>query len=135
MLRIARRNPTSPRWGEVNRVLRPAAIPPKLKCAQSWGITCAQIAIIPTNNVIDASAAASSTKIFNMALLLHQNIERTLFSFCSKSQAARRRARLALQTMVNSMNFQKKKAPAGAGAFTTAPIGAINISVDVSTWR
>src|ERR1700726_3110848 len=28
---------------------------------QSWGINCAQTAIIPTNSVIDASAAASST--------------------------------------------------------------------------
>jgi hypothetical protein len=33
---------------------------------QSWGINCAQIAIIPTNSTIDASAAASSTKIFNI---------------------------------------------------------------------
>jgi hypothetical protein len=34
--------------------------------AQNWGISCAQTAIIPTNSVIDASAAASSTKILNM---------------------------------------------------------------------
>src|ERR1035438_6240503 len=33
---------------------------------QNWGISCAQTAIIPTNSVIDASAAASSTKILNM---------------------------------------------------------------------
>jgi hypothetical protein len=29
-------------------------------------MSCAQTAIIPTNSVIDASAAASSTKIFNI---------------------------------------------------------------------
>jgi hypothetical protein len=34
--------------------------------AQNWRISCAQTAIIPTNSVIDASAAASSTKILNM---------------------------------------------------------------------
>ena len=34
---------------------------------QSWGINCAQTAIIPTNSAIDASAAASSTKTFNMS--------------------------------------------------------------------
>ncbi len=33
---------------------------------QSWGMSCAQTAIIPTNSVIDASAAASSTKTFNI---------------------------------------------------------------------
>ena len=33
---------------------------------QSCGITCAHTAIMPTNNEIDASAAASSTNIFNM---------------------------------------------------------------------
>src|SRR6476620_7961422 len=33
---------------------------------QSWGITCAQTAIIPTNSVIDASAAASSTNVFSI---------------------------------------------------------------------
>jgi len=35
-------------------------------CPQSWGMSCAQTAIIPTKSVIDASAAASSTNIFNM---------------------------------------------------------------------
>jgi len=34
---------------------------------QNWENSCAHTAIIPTNSVIDASAAASSTKIFNMA--------------------------------------------------------------------
>jgi hypothetical protein len=33
---------------------------------QSWGITCAQTAIIPINSEIDASAAASSTNNLNM---------------------------------------------------------------------
>src|SRR4051794_15662377 len=36
---------------------------------QSWGISCAHTAIIPTNSAIDASAAASSTKVLNMARL------------------------------------------------------------------
>src|SRR5256885_15649746 len=53
---------------------------------QSWGISCAQTAIIPTNSEIDASAAASSTNIFNMPSLLGWNIRRTLFLFCSRSQ-------------------------------------------------
>ena len=54
--------------------------------SQSWGISCAQTAIIPTNSVIDASAAASSTKIFNMPVSRDVNIRGTLFCFCSKSQ-------------------------------------------------
>src|SRR6266436_137534 len=33
---------------------------------QSWGMSWAQTAIIPTNSAIDANAAASSTKTFNM---------------------------------------------------------------------
>src|SRR5260370_40210702 len=33
---------------------------------QSWGMSWAQTAIIPTNSAIDAKAAASSTKTFNM---------------------------------------------------------------------
>jgi hypothetical protein len=36
--------------------------------AQIWGISCAQTAIIPMNSVIDASAAASSTNVFNMTV-------------------------------------------------------------------
>src|SRR5258708_2170782 len=36
---------------------------------QSWGISCTQTAIIPTKSEIDASAAASSTNIFNMPCL------------------------------------------------------------------
>jgi hypothetical protein len=40
----------------------PAAADP----TQSWGMSCAQTAIIPTKSVMDASAAASSTNIFNM---------------------------------------------------------------------
>ena len=34
---------------------------------QSWGISWAQTAIIPTKSVMDASAAASSTNVFNMS--------------------------------------------------------------------
>jgi hypothetical protein len=42
------------------------------------------MAIIPTNSAMDASAAASSRKIFNIATSLPcENIERTLFLFCS----------------------------------------------------
>ena len=43
-----------------------ASWPGALGLPQSWGISCAQMAIIPTKSVIDASAAASSTNIFNM---------------------------------------------------------------------
>src|SRR5713101_8340146 len=53
---------------------------------QSWGISCAQTAIIPTNSVIDASVAASSTNVFNMPASSYWNIRRTLFRFCSGSQ-------------------------------------------------
>jgi len=35
---------------------------------QNWVISWAHTAIIPTNSVIDASAAASCTKTFNMAV-------------------------------------------------------------------
>ena len=35
--------------------------------AHSCGISCAHTAIMPTNRTIDASAAASSTKVFNMS--------------------------------------------------------------------
>jgi len=56
------------------------ASPPK---PQSWPISCAQTAIMPTNSEIDARAAASSTKILNITDLPIQNIERTLFLFCS----------------------------------------------------
>jgi len=37
---------------------------------QSWPMSCAQTAIIPTNSVIDAKAAASSTKIRNITASL-----------------------------------------------------------------
>src|ERR1700690_3392202 len=50
---------------------------------QSWGSNCAQTAIIPTNSTIDASAAASSTKTFNISPSCHVNIEGTLSRFCS----------------------------------------------------
>src|ERR1700760_656523 len=48
-------------------VRRPAFPQPERLPNQSWGINCAQTAIIPTNSPIDASAAASSTKVFNMS--------------------------------------------------------------------
>jgi hypothetical protein len=51
--------------------------------AQSWEMSCAHTAIIPTNSVIYASAAASSTKIFNISRLpwleRHGNIVPFLF--------------------------------------------------------
>jgi hypothetical protein len=40
--------------------------PGSRRTCQSWGITCAQTAIIPINSEIDASAAASSTNNLNM---------------------------------------------------------------------
>src|SRR3954453_12613807 len=50
---------------------RPHPVPVRLfpKTVHSWGINCAQTAIIPTNSTIDASAAASSTNVFNIAPL------------------------------------------------------------------
>lgn len=51
---------------------------------QSCGISCAQTAIIPMKRAIEAKAAASSMKIFNMNSPPHLwNIRRTSFPFCS----------------------------------------------------
>jgi hypothetical protein len=52
----------------------PSGFSPALR--QSCEMSCAQTAIIPTNSVIDASAAASSTKILNIALSLRQQEHR-----------------------------------------------------------
>ena len=41
------------------------------------GITWAHIAIIPTNNPIDAKAAASSTKTLNITASLTKNVQGT----------------------------------------------------------
>jgi hypothetical protein len=41
------------------------------------GITWAHIAIIPTNNPIDAKAAASSTKTLNITASLLKNVQGT----------------------------------------------------------
>ena len=48
---------------------------------QSWGITWAQTAIIPTNSVIDASAAASSTNIFNIPASMERKKNNVPFLF------------------------------------------------------
>jgi hypothetical protein len=48
--------------------------------------------------VIDASDAASSTKTFNMTASWYQNIKRTMFLFCSGSQAANFRAGIGTLT-------------------------------------
>src|SRR5258708_232012 len=65
---IPDRRPAFPQvgaWG------RPAPSPSQRRPRpQSWGINCAQIAIIATKSAIDVSAAASSTNVFNMAFLL-----------------------------------------------------------------
>lgn len=65
-----------------NRAKRPR-FPAGPVTTQSWGMSCAQTAIIPTKSVIDASAAASSTNVFNMPASRFWNIRRTLFRFCS----------------------------------------------------
>ena len=67
----------------------PRSIPRRLATArslpprpiQSWGINCAHTAIIPMNSVIDASAAASSTKIFNIAASLDERTNEEQCSF------------------------------------------------------
>jgi len=48
------------------RLFPKAGLKPALGTNQSWPISCAQTAIIPTNSVIDAKAAASSTKTRNI---------------------------------------------------------------------
>src|SRR6266567_512986 len=53
----------------------------------SCGMTWAQIAIIPTNSAIDVSAAASSTKILNMACSITRTYEEHCSHFVLWSQA------------------------------------------------
>jgi len=58
-------------WIGLGPLMEPAPAPsPGPGPAQSCGISCAHTAIIPKNSVIDASAAASSTNIFNIPRLL-----------------------------------------------------------------
>ena len=60
-----------------------AYCPPDIFTATyNCGNTCAHTAIIPTNSTIEVNAAASSTKIFNIAISL-KNIYRTMILFCS----------------------------------------------------
>src|SRR5205085_7623155 len=74
----------SPR--ETRLACHPSRLSPKRRRHQSWVKSCAHTAIIPTNSVSDASAAASSTKIFNMTASIYENICGTLFLFCSVRQ-------------------------------------------------
>jgi hypothetical protein len=55
-----------PQPGQFKRMGDAAA---RAVAAQNCGINCAQIATVPMNSVIDASAAASSMKILNIARL------------------------------------------------------------------
>src|SRR6185437_6273468 len=72
--------------------LRPASCLSPITC-QSWEMSCAQTAIIPTNRVIEASAAASSMKAFNIAFpSISMNISRTMFLFCSIVKGRRKAA-------------------------------------------
>src|SRR5882724_9151475 len=48
---------------------------------QSWLNSCAQIATIPMNNVSEASAAASSTKTFNITASSTQEHKRNIVPF------------------------------------------------------
>jgi hypothetical protein len=57
--------PGCPR-GTVKTATKRPRFPAAADPTQSWGMSCAQTAIIPTKSVMDASAAASSTNIFNM---------------------------------------------------------------------
>jgi hypothetical protein len=50
-------------WAEM---FAAAIIPAATIESQSWGITCAQTAIIPTKSVSEVSAAASSTNTFSI---------------------------------------------------------------------
>src|SRR6476646_402071 len=84
---------------------------------QSWGISCAQTAIIPTNSVIDASAAASSTNILNMS---DSYDPRTYEEHCSFFVLGVKRSRTLescrLFLMVNRAS-QTKEAPGRARGF------------------
>src|SRR5262249_34839022 len=103
-----------------------AATPAIARENQSWPSSCAQTAIIPTNSVSDASAAASSTKIRNIADSPIWNIWRTMFLFCSKRKGPPLNAvlkRLKWLTALISRLFRRRfqiKAPAEAGAFRSA---------------
>jgi hypothetical protein len=47
------------------------------RLAYSWENSCAQTAIIPTNSVSDANAAASSTNTFNMSASIVLGVKRS----------------------------------------------------------
>src|ERR1700759_3341395 len=81
--------------------------------------SCAQTAIIPTNSAIDVKAAASSTKIRNITISRIQNIEGTMFLFCSEFKRPQR-TDLRLRRQWLTAACPKKKAPAEAGAFRSA---------------
>jgi hypothetical protein len=55
----------------------PQAPSPAKPKNQSWPMSWAQTAIIPTNSVIDAKAAASSTKIRNIVVSHDSRLPRT----------------------------------------------------------
>jgi hypothetical protein len=79
---IKARRPAFPQGGLVKRAS--CQPPPQQAQLQSWENNCAQTAIIPTNRVIDASAAASSTNNLSMSASSHlehmKNIVPFLFS-------------------------------------------------------
>ena len=79
---IGRIVPLFPKGGEKGHETRHQEGP-----HQSCGSTWAQIAIIPTNSAIEVSAAASSTKILNMAYSLAGTYEEHCSYFVLRSQA------------------------------------------------
>ena len=95
--------PFFPRWGVGRRAPSPSQRRPR---PQSWGINCAQIAIIATKSAIDVSAAASSTNVFNIGylrLLEHKkNIVPLLFT---RSQEAEGWRSSASDPLVNSFKW------------------------------
>jgi hypothetical protein len=81
--------PKSPRIGDRLRPSSRFSPVCQASCCHSAEISCAQTAIIPTNSVIDASAAASSTNTRNIApsLVLEHRENNVLFLFIGQARA------------------------------------------------
>jgi hypothetical protein len=96
----------------------------------NWGISCAQTAIIPTNSVIDASAAASSTKVFNIPRLPGLEHMRNhvpfLFSGVKRRSWVGLRNELEMKRLVNGARPDRKSA-AGIAANAGAACGPAGV--------
>lgn len=88
-------------------------------------MSCAHTAIIPTNSAIDASAAASSTKIFNMSastLPEHmRNIVPSLFYAVKGGSGSFRKNTPKPNRLVNATRAERKPASSSACGFHPKP--------------